>query len=135
MTERPVHERIAEDRAHYLAHPDEDEWEEVPPPTGTVVKRPATMVSVRLTAAEADAIRTAAEAQNQSVSGFMRKAVLDRIQASRATLMVVTARLENSSRTVGQVEFEPGVPLSGGVPSNSAATGLTGLVARDAKSA
>lgn len=124
MTDKPVNERIAEDRAHYLAHPDdEDEWEEVPAPAEASAKRlPGAMISVRLSAEEADEIRAAADEEGQSVSGFMRKVVLDRIRNSRAIVPAPTFVVGNFSRVVTHVELEPGAPVSGGVPSTTGAS-------------
>jgi hypothetical protein len=114
MADKPVHERIAEERAHYMAHPDEDEWEEAPAPPGGNQKRlTGAMISVRLSAAEADEIRAAADAAGQPVSAFVRGVVLNHIQAAGGSATVTPVPVGNSSRVVGQVELEPGAPLSG----------------------
>jgi hypothetical protein len=124
MTDKPLHDQMADDRAHYQANPpDDDEWEEVPAPPEATAKRPVgAMISVRLSGEEADEIRAAAEADALPVSAFIRKVVLDRIQASRANVSMSTygPSLGNTSRVVSQVELLTGVPLSGGVQSRSA---------------
>lgn len=119
MTDKPVHERIAEDRAHYVAHPHEDEWEVVPAPEGASSKRPVgAMISVRLSASEADEIRTAAEAAGMAVSAFIRQVVLDHIRGQSFAAWGTTMTEGDFSRGLGHVEFEPGVPVSGGVQSS-----------------
>jgi len=124
MTDKPIPDPITADRAHYAAHPnDEDEWEDMPAPTEVAAKRPAgMMVSVRLSAAEADEIRAAAEEADDSVSGFIRKVVLDRIrnQATQSTAYLPTVAIEvgNFSRVVSHIDLLPGTPVSGGVQSN-----------------
>jgi len=124
MTDKPMEDPIAVDRAYYAAHPnDEDEWEDVPAPTQVTAKRsPGTMVSVRLSAAEADEIRAAADAAHEPVSGFIRKVVLDRIRGGAAQLhiypTVVGIEVGNFSRVVSHIDLLPGTPVSGGVQSN-----------------
>lgn len=118
MTDKPVQERIAEDRAHYVAHPGEDEWEVAPAPEEPSPKRPVgAMMSVRLSASEADEIRAAAEAAGLPVSAFIRQVVLDHIRGHSFT-WGTTMTEGDFSRGLGHVEFEPGTPVSGGVQSS-----------------
>jgi len=120
MTEKPVDEQIAEDRAHYISHPQDDEWADAPPPDETSGKRPVgTMVSVRLSASEADEIRVAAEAAGRPVSAFIRQVVLNHVRGRPGIDLGMTLYLGNFSRVVTQVDLAPGVPLSGGVQSTS----------------
>jgi uncharacterized protein (DUF1778 family) len=124
MTDKPVHRRIAEDRTHYLAHPDDDEWEEAPPTDDRTARlRPqGAMVSVRLSAEEAEEIRAAADIAGRPVSGFMRQIVLDRIRNKELNAQVSMVQLQgNSNRVVTDVELQPGVPVSGGVQSRHVA--------------
>ena len=122
MTEKSLHEQIAEDRAHYEAHPADDEWEEAPPPERTAKRPVGAMVSVRLSGEEAEEIRSAAEAEELPVSAFMRRVVLNRIHRSSAcaAMPAVGFTFGNYSRVVSQVDLLPGVPLSGGLQSVSA---------------
>jgi hypothetical protein len=80
------------------------------------------MVSVRLSAAEADEIRAAAEEAQEAVSGFIRKVVLDRIRTgptqSAAYPTAVAITVGNYSRVVSHIDLLPGTPVSGGVQSN-----------------
>jgi hypothetical protein len=117
MTDKPLHERIAEDRAHYLAHPDEDEWEEAPA-EASAKRQVGAMISVRLSASETDEIRAAAEAAGLPVSAFVRKIVLDHIRAGWGGNGIVAVTLGTFSRTVSHVDLQPGAPLSGGVQSS-----------------
>jgi hypothetical protein len=121
MTDKTLHERIAEDRAHYLAHPDEDEWEEAPAPApaeASAKRQVGAMISVRLSASETDEIRAAAEAAGLPVSAFVRKIVLDHIRAGWGGNGIVAVTLGTFGRMVTQVDLQPGVPVSGGVPSS-----------------
>jgi hypothetical protein len=111
MTDKPVSKDVTED---------EDDWEEVPAPAETSAKRsPGAMVSVRLSAEEADEIRAAADEEGQSVSGLMRKIVLDQIRGSKITVPASTLVLGNFSQVITHVELEPGAPVSGEVPSTA----------------
>lgn len=124
MTNKPVHEQIADDRAHYLAHPDEDEWEESPAPAGASAKRhTGAMISVRLSASEADEIRAAADTAGLPVSAFIRKVVLGHIRDNSGSVAVVALTLGNFGRNAGYVELQPGAPVSGGVPSSGVPVG------------
>lgn len=68
-----------EDARYYQEHRDDsDEWGE-PVDAETQRARLEAMLSVRLTADEADAVRSAASAAGQRVSDFMRAAILERV--------------------------------------------------------
>jgi|SRR5215472_9225760 len=114
MTDKPAGEAIAEN---------EDEWEEVPAPAEASAKRsPGAMISVRLSAEEADEIRAAADDQGQSVSGLMRKIVLDQIRGNRVTVPRSTLVVGNFSQVVTHLRLEPGAPVSGEAPSTAGAS-------------
>lgn len=119
MTDNPVHERIADDRAHYLAHPDEDEWEDAPAPAdGKAKRQTGTMISVRLSASEADEIRAAADAAGLPVSAFVRQAVLDHVRGSAVSVGVIASTSGSLRYGVGHIEFQPGAPVSGSLQSS-----------------
>jgi Family of unknown function (DUF6290) len=123
MNDEPVHEQLAEDRTHYLAHPDVDEWEDSPAPASTGAKREVgTMISVRLSASEADEIRAAADAAGLAVSAFVRTSVLEKIRRGSPSVASAGFIVGNFSRTVGYVEVQAGAPVSGGVRSSSVST-------------
>lgn len=120
MTEKRVDEQIAEDRAHYLDHPDDDEWEEVPAPADAKAKREiGAMISVRLSASEADEIRAAADKAGLPVSAYMRNTVLDHIRRNSWSVTAAPVIVGSFSRSV-EVELQQGAPLSGGVQSYGA---------------
>ncbi|MGO9162066.1 MAG: DUF6290 family protein [Streptosporangiaceae bacterium] len=77
------------------------------------------MVSVRLSASEADAIRAAADEAGQSVSGFIRRIVLDRIRSNTPSVPVLAFAQGTFSRVVTHIDLMPGTPVSGGVPSSA----------------
>jgi hypothetical protein len=120
MTDSSMRDRIAADREHYLSGADEDEWEEVPAPSARTAKRqPGAMISVRLSAPEADEIRAAADAAGEPVSAFVRKIVLDHVHGSSAAFGVFASTSGSLGRGMGHVEFEPGVPVSGALQSST----------------
>lgn len=130
MADKSIHDRIADDRAHYLKTEDADEWEEVPAPSDRRVRRqqPGVMISVRLSAPEADEIRAAADAADEPVSAFVRKVVLDHIHGSAAAFGIFGSTAGSLGRGAGQVQFEAGTPVSGEVQSSARLTCMTALL-------
>ena len=120
MTEKRVQDQIAEDRAHYLDRPDDDEWEEAPAPGSAKAKREVgAMISVRLSATEADEIRAAADEAGLPVSAYVRNAALERIRQTSWNPTAIPVNMRTYSRSV-QIELQPGAPVSGGVQSSGA---------------
>lgn len=115
MAEERTYEQIAEDRRHYLEEPDLDEWEPEPAPPPARARKSrhlTTMVSVRLSAEEADDIRCAAEAEGLAMSAFMRAAALDHTRRNDGTVLAASP-YGNSNNVVRLVTFESGTPLNG----------------------
>lgn len=120
MTEKKIQDQIAEDRAHYLDHPDDDEWEEAPAPDTAKARREVgAMISVRLSASEADEIKAAADEAGLPVSAYVRNTVLDHIRRGSWDPTAIPANMRTYGRSV-QIELQPGAPVSGGVQSSGA---------------
>lgn len=131
MAGESMYEQIAEDRAHYLAHPsDEDEWESAPPPAEQAKRRrsPTSMISIRLPGADVDRLRRAADAAGISVSAFIRAAALARVYNNERDV-VCYGPYENFGNVSGSLTFSHGVTLSGDLtPTFQACTSLLGPV-------
>jgi Ribbon-helix-helix protein, copG family len=129
MADKSMYEQVAEDRAHYLAHPsDEDEWEPAPPPAARAKRRrpPTSMISIRLPGADVDKLRRAADAAGISVSAFVRAAALARAYSNELDA-VSYGQYENFGNVSGSLTFSQGVTVSGDLtPTFQASTSLLG---------
>ncbi|MBV9315139.1 MAG: DUF1778 domain-containing protein [Pseudonocardia sp.] len=77
--DKTIYEQVRDEQTYYEAHPDSDEWEEVPAPDEQPAKPlRRTMISVRLSPDEAEEIRIAAAREAASVSEFVRTSALER---------------------------------------------------------
>ncbi len=97
--------------AYYQAHKDDaEEWGDAVESTPQPARRLAVMLSARFAPDEVDAIRTAAAAEDSSLSNFIRMAALARAQLVRFPVHVTsvtatgfTDAFENWGMTAGTV--------------------------------
>jgi len=95
------------DAVYYQEHKDDPaEWDEVTPPAGPK-RRLQAMVSIRFTEEEEQQLRAAAEHVEESLSTFIRKAALMRLQPTIIVTMsdsVTVATASEHWRSVGNAE-------------------------------
>ena len=104
---------------YYQAHKDDpDEWGKPERSPASAKRRLASMISVRFSPDEATTIRRAAEAVDESVSQFVRKATLQRCQHQRATVASVTGTTQDIPPI--QLHGFVGRTLTNGGPSSRA---------------
>jgi hypothetical protein len=106
--------------AYYEAHrgDDADEWDEPEPEPAKPRRRLASMISVRLTPEEVDAVREAARQSGTSVSAFMREAALARAEGRErpgergCDSSAVEAEPSYVAVTLVSIPLAPGVDLT-----------------------
>ena len=97
---------------------DEGEWGEPERPPASSRRRLASMISVRFSPNEAQMIRQAAEAADESVSQFVRKAALQRCQPHRYLAPSVTATMQEMYRVQMDASNSPTMTEGGHEASN-----------------
>lgn len=104
------------DAEYYQTHKDDEgEWEDVgqPTPDATPKRRLAAMISTRFSPEEAARVRSAAELSGESLSSFVRTAVLQRCSQLTGYSVSLTggllkgAAIEPATRTAGGSRMSP----------------------------
>jgi hypothetical protein len=117
---------------YYQAHRDDPEdWGEPERPPASPKRRLASMISVRFSPDEADMVRRAAEAADESLSQFVRKAALQRCQHHHYVMVSISGAggtiigTPAASATKGSPEAIQG---SQWIPKNVADSSTAGYV-------